>query len=110
MYLDLYVVAGEYLFRGLYPELSDKAIGGILLVISLAILCICLVLMVKILHSLLQVCDFDCIACLSSCLLACMPVHLPACLLAWMYTYLPPSILLYVCIDACLSVRLQQPN
>jgi len=44
----------EYLFKGLYPDLNDKEIGGILLVISLAILCTCLVLLVKILHSLLQ--------------------------------------------------------
>ncbi|CAG5126820.1 unnamed protein product, partial [Candidula unifasciata] len=44
----------DYLFRGLYPTLSDKAIGGILLVISLAILCLCLVCIVKLLHSLLQ--------------------------------------------------------
>lgn len=46
--------AGDYLFRGLYPTLSDKAVGGILLVISLAILCLCLVCIVKLLHSLLQ--------------------------------------------------------
>uniref|UniRef100_A0A0B7BCE4 Sodium-dependent phosphate transport protein 2B n=1 Tax=Arion vulgaris TaxID=1028688 RepID=A0A0B7BCE4_9EUPU len=44
----------EYLFRGLYPKLNDKAIGGILLVISLAILCACLVCIVKLLHTLLQ--------------------------------------------------------
>lgn len=33
---------------------SDAAVGGILLVIALVLLCVCLVLIVKILHSLLQ--------------------------------------------------------
>ncbi|CAG5136853.1 unnamed protein product [Candidula unifasciata] len=44
----------NYLLKGLYPTLNEKAIGGILLVISLTILCICLVCIVKLLHSLLQ--------------------------------------------------------
>ncbi|XP_012943081.1 sodium-dependent phosphate transport protein 2B [Aplysia californica] len=44
----------EFLFKGLYPTLNDKEIGGILLVISLVILSVCLVCMVKLLHSLLR--------------------------------------------------------
>ncbi|CAL1537783.1 unnamed protein product [Lymnaea stagnalis] len=44
----------QFLFKGMYPTLNDKAIGAILLVISLAILCACLVSIVKLLHSLLQ--------------------------------------------------------
>ncbi|XP_055880067.1 sodium-dependent phosphate transport protein 2B-like [Biomphalaria glabrata] len=44
----------NFLFKGLYPSLDDKAIGAILLVISLLILCACLVCIVKLLHSLLQ--------------------------------------------------------
>lgn len=44
----------KFLFKGMYPTLDDKAIGAILLVISLAILCACLVSIVKLLHSLLQ--------------------------------------------------------
>ncbi|RUS72360.1 hypothetical protein EGW08_019876, partial [Elysia chlorotica] len=44
----------DYLFRDLHPDLGDKPIGAILLVISLALLCICLVAIVKLLHSILQ--------------------------------------------------------
>lgn len=42
------------MLKGLYPALNEKAIGAILLVISLITLCICLVSIVKLLHSLLQ--------------------------------------------------------
>ncbi|XP_059167444.1 sodium-dependent phosphate transport protein 2B-like [Physella acuta] len=42
----------EFLFKGMYSTLNDKAIGAILLVISLTILCLCLVAIVKLLHSL----------------------------------------------------------
>lgn len=45
---------GEFLFRPLHDTLSDEAVGGILLVLSLFLLCLCLVLIVKLLHTLLQ--------------------------------------------------------
>ncbi|XP_059167470.1 sodium-dependent phosphate transport protein 2B-like [Physella acuta] len=44
----------EFLFKGIYYTLNDKAIGAIMLVISLTILSLCLVAIVKLLHSLLQ--------------------------------------------------------
>ncbi|XP_059158418.1 sodium-dependent phosphate transport protein 2B-like [Physella acuta] len=44
----------EFLFKGMYSTLNDKAIGAIMLVISLTILCLCLVAIVKLLLSLLQ--------------------------------------------------------
>ncbi|PVD32320.1 hypothetical protein C0Q70_07753 [Pomacea canaliculata] len=44
----------EFLFRPLHDTLSDEAVGGILLVLSLFLLCLCLVLIVKLLHTLLQ--------------------------------------------------------
>ncbi|XP_022084689.1 sodium-dependent phosphate transport protein 2A-like isoform X2 [Acanthaster planci] len=46
---------GNYLFRYIADAgLSERAVGGILLVVSLTMLCICLVLMVKLLHSCLK--------------------------------------------------------
>ncbi|XP_038077506.1 sodium-dependent phosphate transport protein 2A-like [Patiria miniata] len=46
---------GNYLFRYIADAgLSERAVGGILLVLSLTMLCICLVLMVKLLHSCLK--------------------------------------------------------
>ena len=42
------------MFRGLHPNLADTSIGAILLVIALALLCLCLVAIVKLLHSILQ--------------------------------------------------------
>jgi hypothetical protein len=51
--------AGEFLFKNAHTSqggpLSDEAIGGILLVLSLALLCICLLLIVKLLNSLMKV-------------------------------------------------------
>lgn len=44
----------DFLFRDMHPDLDDKPIGAILLVISLLLLCICLVAIVKLLHSILQ--------------------------------------------------------
>lgn len=49
-----YYLKGRYLFKGLYGKISDEAVGGILLVLSLVLLCFCLVAIVKLLHSLLQ--------------------------------------------------------
>ncbi|XP_059167447.1 sodium-dependent phosphate transport protein 2B-like [Physella acuta] len=45
---------GEFLFKGMYSTLNDNAFGAIMLVISLTILCLCLVAIIKLLHSLLQ--------------------------------------------------------
>ncbi|XP_059168414.1 sodium-dependent phosphate transport protein 2B-like [Physella acuta] len=45
---------GEFSFKGIYSKLNDKAIGAIMMVISLTVLCLCLVAIVKLLHSLLQ--------------------------------------------------------
>ena len=53
-FLLIFCSTGNYLFRDLHPDLGDKPIGAILLVISLALLCICLVAIVKLLHSILQ--------------------------------------------------------
>ncbi|ESO93601.1 hypothetical protein LOTGIDRAFT_215991 [Lottia gigantea] len=44
----------NYLFKGLIGEISEEAIGAILLVLSLIILCLCLVFMVKLLNLLLK--------------------------------------------------------
>ncbi|KAK7103201.1 sodium-dependent phosphate transport protein 2B-like [Littorina saxatilis] len=48
----------EFLFRDTHTyeggPLTDEGIGGILLVISLTLLCVCLLAIVKVLHSLLQ--------------------------------------------------------
>ncbi|KAL8564531.1 hypothetical protein ACOMHN_003289 [Nucella lapillus] len=48
----------KFLFRDAFEKeggpLSEEAIGGILLVIALVLLCVCLVCIVKLLHSLLQ--------------------------------------------------------
>ncbi|XP_067681672.1 sodium-dependent phosphate transport protein 2C-like [Haliotis asinina] len=43
-----------HLFMGLYGKIDDVYIGAILLVISLAVLCICLVCIVKLLNALLK--------------------------------------------------------
>ncbi|XP_046575606.1 LOW QUALITY PROTEIN: sodium-dependent phosphate transport protein 2A-like [Haliotis rubra] len=43
-----------HLFMGLYGKIDDIYIGAILLVISLAVLCICLVCIVKLLNALLK--------------------------------------------------------
>ena len=49
------VVVGEYLFGYMADAgMSERAIGGILLIVSLVMLCTCLVLMVKLLHSCLK--------------------------------------------------------
>ncbi|XP_033625136.1 sodium-dependent phosphate transport protein 2A-like [Asterias rubens] len=46
---------GEYLFRYIADAgLSERAVGGLLLLLSLIMLCTCLVLMVKLLHSCLK--------------------------------------------------------
>ncbi|XP_041352274.1 sodium-dependent phosphate transport protein 2B-like isoform X2 [Gigantopelta aegis] len=43
-----------YAFKGMVGKLNDEAIGAILLVISLVILCICLISIVKLLNKLLR--------------------------------------------------------
>ncbi len=42
----------EFLFHG--TSLSDSAVGGILLLLSILVLCVCLVLIVKLLHSMFK--------------------------------------------------------
>ncbi|KAK6180805.1 hypothetical protein SNE40_008791 [Patella caerulea] len=44
----------EYVFKGLGDHIGEEAVGAILLVVALAILCICLVVIVKMLHQLLR--------------------------------------------------------
>ncbi|XP_055957264.1 sodium-dependent phosphate transport protein 2B isoform X2 [Patella vulgata] len=44
----------EYAFKGLDEHIGEEGVGAILLVIALAILCICLVVIVKMLHQLLR--------------------------------------------------------
>ncbi|KAK6180804.1 hypothetical protein SNE40_008790 [Patella caerulea] len=44
----------EYAFKGLDEHIGEEGVGAILLVVALAILCICLVVIVKMLHQLLR--------------------------------------------------------
>ncbi|WAR19519.1 NPT2B-like protein [Mya arenaria] len=54
--LPLEVATGKFMFESVSRDdgWSDAAVGGVLLAIALALLCVCLVAIVKLLHSLLR--------------------------------------------------------